>query len=82
MTRVAYELAQFVNDLRTITTEMHDPRASLVRVPLALASTRLVSARLGPKRRQRVSAVWRSRDYTSRSQFDPERGTHTRRSAS
>ena len=57
MTRVAYELTQFVNDLRTITAEMHDPRASLVRVPLALASTRLVSARLGPKRRQRVSAA-------------------------
>jgi quercetin dioxygenase-like cupin family protein len=36
MTRVAYELAQFVNDLRTITAEMHDLRASLVRVPLAL----------------------------------------------
>ena len=56
MTRVAYELTQFVNDLRTITAEMHDPRASLVRVPLALASTRLV-APLGPKRRQRVSAA-------------------------
>ena len=57
MTRVAFELTQFVNDLRTITAEMHDPRASLVRVPLALGSTRLVSARLGPKRRQRVSAA-------------------------
>ena len=48
MTRVASELAQFVSDLRTIAAELHDPRASLVRVPLALASTRLVS-RLGPK---------------------------------
>jgi hypothetical protein len=57
MTRVASELAQFVSDLRTIAAELHDPRASLVRVPLALASTRLVSARLGPKRRQRVSAA-------------------------
>lgn len=57
MTRVAYELTHFANDLRTITAEMHDPRASLVRVPLALESTRLVSARLGPKRRQRVSAA-------------------------
>ena len=57
MTRLAYELTQFENDLRTITAEMRDPRASLVRVPLALASTRLVSARLGPKRRQRVSAA-------------------------
>jgi hypothetical protein len=56
MTRGAYELTQFVNDLRMITAEMHDPCASLVRVPLALASTRLVSARLGPKR-QRVSAA-------------------------
>jgi hypothetical protein len=33
MTRLAYELTQFVNDLRTITAEMHDPRASLARVP-------------------------------------------------
>jgi hypothetical protein len=57
MTRVASELAQFVSDLRTIAAELHDPHASLVRVPLALASTRLVSARLGPKRRQRVSAA-------------------------
>lgn len=57
MTRVASELTQFVSDLRTIAAELHDPRASLVRVPLALASTRLVSARLGPKRRQRVSAA-------------------------
>jgi hypothetical protein len=57
MTRVASELAQFVSDLRTIAAELHDPRSSLVRVPLALASTRLVSARLGPKRRQRVSAA-------------------------
>jgi hypothetical protein len=57
MTQVAYELTQFVTDLRTITAEMHDPRASLVRVPLALASTRLVSARLGPKDRQRFSAA-------------------------
>lgn len=57
MTRVAYELTQLVNDFGTITAEMHDPRASLVRVPLALASTRLVSARLGPKRRQRVGAA-------------------------
>lgn len=56
MTRLAYELTQFVKDLTTITAEMRDPRASLVRVPLALASTRLV-ARLGPKRRQRVSAA-------------------------
>ena len=56
MTRVASELAQFVSDLRTIAAELHDPRASLVRVPLALASTRLVSAQLGPKRRQRVGA--------------------------
>jgi len=42
MTQVAYELAQFVTDLRTITAEMHDPRASLVRVPLrdGLAITR------------------------------------------
>ena len=34
MTRLAYELTQFVNDLRTITAEMRDPRASRVRVPL------------------------------------------------
>ena len=33
MTRLAYELTQFVNDLKTITAEMRDPRASLVRVP-------------------------------------------------
>ena len=32
-TRLAYELTQFVNDLRMITVEMRDPRASLVRVP-------------------------------------------------
>ena len=45
MTRLAYELAQFVNDLRTSTAEMRDPRAGLVRVPLALASTRLSPTR-------------------------------------
>ena len=40
MTRVASELTQFVSDLRTIAAELHDPGASLLRVPLALASTR------------------------------------------
>ena len=45
MTRLAYELTQFVNDLRTSTAEMRDPRAGLVRVPLALASTRLSPTR-------------------------------------
>jgi hypothetical protein len=34
MTRVAHEPTQFVNELRTIIAEMHDPRASLMRVPL------------------------------------------------
>ena len=63
MTRLAYELTQFVNDLRTITAEMRDPRASLVRVPLALASTRLVSARhslrsLRDEWRRRVEVGW------------------------
>jgi hypothetical protein len=33
MTRLAYELTQFVNDLMTITAGMRDPRASLVRDP-------------------------------------------------
>jgi hypothetical protein len=33
MTRLAYELTQLVKDLRTITAEMRDLRASLVRVP-------------------------------------------------
>jgi hypothetical protein len=51
---MAYELTQFVNE---ITAEMLDKRASLVRVPIALVSTRLVSARLGSKCRQRVSAA-------------------------
>jgi hypothetical protein len=67
------ELTQFVNDLRTNMAEMHDPRASLVRVPLALASTRVVSARLGPKRRQE-SAPRDSLAITRRA-----RGTDTRR---
>jgi hypothetical protein len=30
---IGVELTQFVNDLRTITAEVRDPRASLVRVP-------------------------------------------------
>jgi quercetin dioxygenase-like cupin family protein len=45
MTRLAYELTQFVNDLRTSTAEMREARAGLVRVPLALASTRLSPTR-------------------------------------
>ena len=60
MTRLAYELTQFVNDLRTITAEMRDPRASRVRVPSALAST----ARFSPTQSsvaRRVAVPRRSR---------------------
>ena len=74
-TRLAYELTQFVTDLRTITAEMRDPRASLVRVPLALASTRL-----SPTPVHSAANESASRDglaITRRA-----RGTNTRRSRS
>ena len=77
MTRLAYELTQFVNDLRTITAEMRDPRASLVRVPLALASTRLVSARTRSKASSTSSAPRDGLGITRRA-----RDTDTRRSRS
>ena len=57
MTRAAYELTQFVDDLRAIAAETHDPRAIVVRVPRRSTASTRASARLDPQRRQRVGAA-------------------------